>query len=367
MSITFNKYISPTKIRAALLLSPCLPIELYHGFMLRIPFDDLYATLHKAMLRLGLSKDRAAVSARLFAETTRDGVYTHGLNRFPRFAAMVENGSIDVNAEPTRTAAFGAIERWDGHRGVGNLNAYAAMQRTITLAKQNGIGAVALANTNHWMRGGTYGWLAAEANLFALCWSNTLPNLPAWGTTVPTVGNNPLVIAIPRAEGHIVLDMAMSQFSYGTLAAYSKRNASLPVPGGFDANGNLTTNAAAIEATQRALPIGYWKGSGLSLVLDMMGAMLSGGLATYQLGSDPLREAGQSQVFIAIDSFNLASAREITQIAEGIIDNLHAIAPLDPGKPLRYPGEQTLHLREENLRLGVPVDADVWHQISEAL
>jgi 3-dehydro-L-gulonate 2-dehydrogenase len=331
--------------------------------MLRVPFNDLYEALNQAMQYLGLTKDRAALSALLFAETTRDGVYTHGLNRFPRFAEMVRNGCVDIHAEPTRTTAFAAIERWDGHRGVGNLNAHAAVQRTIALAKEHGIGAVALANTNHWMRGGTYGWLAADAGLFALCWSNTLPNLPAWGAATPTVGNNPLVIAIPRPQGHIVLDMAMSQFSYGTLAAYSKRNAPLPVPGGFDAEGHLTQNAAAIEATQRALPIGYWKGSGLSLVLDMLAAMLSGGHATHQLGLDPMRESGQSQIFLAIDPANLASANELTQIADNIIANLHGIEPIEPTKPLRYPGEETLRLREENLRLGVPVDPELWQQL----
>ena len=332
--------------------------------MLRVPYADLYSALRNAMLQLGIKGDRADLCARLFAETTRDGVYTHGLNRFPRFAAMVRNGSIDVAAEAERTGGFGSIERWDGHRGPGNLNAYAAMQRTIELAKKNGLGAVALANTNHWMRGGSYGWLAAEHGLFALCWSNTLPNLPAWGTALPTVGNNPLVIAIPRPQGHVVLDMAMSQFSYGTLDAYSKRNKPLPVPGGYDAFGNLTTDAAAIEASQRALPIGYWKGSGLALVLDMMSAMLSGGLATHQFPADPMREAGQSQLFLAVDPSNVAAAEELNRIAEGVIDHLHGVTPLDPGNRLRYPGEQTLHLREENLRLGVPVEPELWQQIT---
>jgi len=334
--------------------------------MLRIPYPDLYASLKRALQHLGFAEDRAALGARLFAETTRDGVYTHGLNRFPRFATMVRNGSIDVRATPARTTAFGSIERWDGHRGPGNLNAYAATERAIALARQNGIAAVALANTNHWMRGGTYGWLAAEAGLFALCWSNTLPNLPAWGTAVPTVGNNPLVIAIPREQNPIVLDMAMSQFSYGTLDAYSKR-APLPVPGGFDAHGNLTTDAAAIENTQRALPIGYWKGSALALVLDMMAAMLSGGLATCQFGPDPLRESGQSQIFLAIDPANLAPANELAHMADGIIANLHGTEPLDPAPPLRYPGEQTLRLREENLRLGVPVDEEIWRKLNDAV
>ncbi|HMF53950.1 MAG TPA: Ldh family oxidoreductase, partial [Edaphobacter sp.] len=153
------------------------------------------------MLRLGLAPDAAQLSARLFAETTCDGVYSHGLDRFPRFESMVRNGSIDVRAVPTRSATFGSIERWNGNRGVGNVNAYAAMQRAIDLARIHGIGAIALANTNHWMRGGAFGWQAADQGIFSLCWSNTLANLPAWGAVTPTLGNNPMVIAIPRAEG----------------------------------------------------------------------------------------------------------------------------------------------------------------------
>ena len=332
--------------------------------MLRIPYCDLLAALEKAMQKLGLGGDRATLCARLFAETTRDGVYTHGLNRFPRFASTVRNGSVDVNAEASRTAGFGSIERWDGHRGPGNLNAWAAMQRAIVLAREHGVGAVALANTNHWMRGGTYGWLAAESGLFALCWSNTMPNLPAWGAATPGVGNNPLVMAIPRRKGHVVLDMAMSQFSYGTLAAYSKRNEPLPVPGGYDDAGNLTEDAAAVEASQRALPIGYWKGSGLALVLDMMAAMLAGGLATHQLPLDPVRESGQSQMFLAIDPARFSTAEELDRMADDIIGNLHGIAPLNSSEPLRYPGEHTLRTREENLRLGVPADPEVWAQIN---
>lgn len=316
------------------------------------------------MQRLGLAGDRAANCARLFAETTRDGVYTHGLNRFPRFAESVANGSVDINAEPAAIGGMGAIERWDGRRGVGNLNASMCMQRAIDLARLHGMGGVALGNTNHWMRGGAYGWQAAQQGLFAICWSNTLANLPAWGATTPTLGNNPLVIAIPRAGGHVVLDMAMSQFSYGTLAAYSKRGQPLPVDGGFDLAGDLTRDAAAIEASQRALPIGYWKGSGLSLVLDMLAAMLSGGLATHQIPLDPLRESGISQIFLAIDPSSLAGTLELNRIADGIVESLRDATPVDPGKPVRYPGERTLQLRDENLRLGVPVDPEIWQRIN---
>ena len=73
--------------------------------------------------------------------------------------------------------------------------------------------------------------------MIGICWTNTMPNLPPWGGLDPVLGNNPLVFAVPRAKGHVVLDMAMSQFSYGTLESYRKRGEQLPVDGGFDAGG----------------------------------------------------------------------------------------------------------------------------------
>src|SRR5437868_6944683 len=304
--------------------------------MLRVPYQELYDALLRGTEHLGLRGDRAALCARLFAETTRDGVYTHGLNRFPRFAEMVANGCIDVNAEPVRVAGAAAFERWDGRLGPGNTNAYAAMERVIDLARQYGVGGLALANTNHWMRGGSYGWQAADAGLFAICWTNTLPNLPAWGSATAVLGNNPLVIAAPSepgagAAGHVVLDMAMSQFSYGALAAYGVRGQQLPVPGGYDETGELTRDAAAIEASKRALPIGYWKGSGLSMLVDMLAAMLSGGRAAHDIPQIPTQESGVSQIFLAIDPSSFASREELQRTALGIIDSVHAAEPVEPG------------------------------------
>lgn len=333
--------------------------------MPRVPFSELTEALEAALLPLGFASDRAQMCARLFAETSRDGVYTHGVARFPRFVATIKLEVVQPAASPSLITAFGAIERWDGHRGPGNLNAWASMQRAIALAREHGLGAVALANTNHWMRGGTYGWQAADEGLFALCFTNTLPNLPAWGAIEPTIGNNPLVLAVPRPQGaHVVLDMAMSQYSYGTLSAYAKRGEPLPFPGGLDAEGHLTTDAAAIAATERALPIGLWKGSGLSLALDLMAAMLSGGQATHEIPRDPLRESGLSQVFLAIDPAHLASdPSTLKATADAVLANLHTATPADGNKPIRYPGEQTFTTREENLRLGIPVDDELWQQL----
>jgi 3-dehydro-L-gulonate 2-dehydrogenase len=331
--------------------------------MNRISFKELQETLAGVLGKLGFSAERAQACSQLFAETTCDGVYTHGVNRFPRFVAMVRNGSIDVAGEPQRLAGFGALERWDGRRGPGNLNAQAGMERAMTLSRDHGVGCVSLGNTNHWMRGGAYGWQAAEAGLIGICWTNTMPNLPPWGGAEPCLGNNPLVIAVPREGGHVVLDMAMSLFSYGALDSYRTRGEMLPFDGGFDAQGNLTRNPAAIEQSQRPLPIGYWKGSGLSIVLDMIAAITSLGKATHQLTTDPLLEAGISQVFLAINPAALGDEPIHSQIASDIIASVHNCEPAEKGAAIRYPGENTLRIRAENRKLGLPVDPAVWAQI----
>jgi 3-dehydro-L-gulonate 2-dehydrogenase len=316
----------------------------------RVSFDELRDTLHRALAATGLQDHRALLCARLIAESSLDGVASHGLNFFPRLIAMIRSGVVDVHATASRVSAHGAIERWDGHRGVGALNAHDAMAGAISLARTHGIGCVALSQTNHWMRGGSYGWQAADAGCIGLCWTNTMPNLPPCGADTARIGNNPLVIAVPRPGGHIVLDMAMSQFSYGALAAYRNRGEQLPVDGGFDREGRLTRDPSAIEASRRPLPIGHWKGSGLSVLLDMIAAVLSGGQATHQIAADPERETGLSQVFIAIDETSVAAGDEAARMADAIV----------AANGVRYPGERAADTRLANLAAGITVDEDAW-------
>jgi 3-dehydro-L-gulonate 2-dehydrogenase len=330
---------------------------------IRIAYHDLHSALRRAIEKTGMPSERADRCARLFADTTLDGVKTHGIARFPRFMRMIRNGCVDVHAVPERVESFGAIERWNGRGGPGNLNAYACMAAAIELARTHGIGCVALANTNHWMRGGTYGWQAADAGAIGICWTNTMANLPPWGASVARMGNNPIVIAVPRPPAHVVLDMAVSQFSVGALEAYRKRGEPLPVAGGFDASGELTRDAAAIEATGRLLPIGFWKGSGLALMLDLIAALTSGGLATHQITVEPEKETGLSQVFIAIGPAAGGGAAAISALVDEATEHLHGSGAAEG--QVRYPGERTFATRQQNIEDGIPVDEDLWRQVQE--
>lgn len=322
-----------------------------------IQFSQLQQQLERILLSLQFSQQKASLCANIFAANSRDGVYSHGLNRFPVFVKHVQKGLTNAQAEPSLLEANGATEIWDGNLAPGMYNATICMDRAITLAKQHGISCVTIKNTNHWMRGGTYGWQAADAGCIGICFTNAIAGMPAWGGVTPVLGNNPLVIAVPRKHGHVVLDMAMSQFSYGKMQEYELRNEQLPFTGGFDENNQPTTDPAIIRKTKRALPAGYWKGSGLAMILDILMVALSGGRSTATITASGY-EYGVTQCFICISRPELHD-----KLIEEILLYSKNGEPADAAKPVRYPGEETLRTREKNMKEGIPVDEKIWNEI----
>ncbi|MDL2228851.1 3-dehydro-L-gulonate 2-dehydrogenase [Treponema sp. OttesenSCG-928-L16] len=329
---------------------------------MRVAYEKMYGEFKRVLIKYGMNEADAAYSAALFAEASRDGVYTHGLNRFPKFIKSVESGVVDINARAVFSGAFGVLERWDGRKGPGNLNADICMKRAVALAKEHVLGCVALSNTNHWMRPGAYGLMAAKEDCIGILWTNTVPNMPPWGGKDAKLGNNPLVIAIPNGDSPVLLDIAMSMFSYGKLEKYSREGKKLPVDGGFGPDGKVTADPAAILETHRVLPIGFWKGSGLSLVLDLIAASLSGGSTSRDIGKLPA-ETELSQVFIAADLSQFPDRNSIREKIEATLKDLNDSSPAEAGSPVYFPGEGMKRVREENLKNGIPVDEGIWEQV----
>ena len=330
----------------------------------RIPFDEIRRELTRVLLCLDFEDSAAKRCAWIFTENSCDGVVSHGLNRFPTFVTDVKRGIVKTGVEPERVNYFGALEQWDGKRGIGLLNAEKAMKRAIELSREYGIGCVGLRNTNHWMRAGTYGMIAAEAGCIGICWTNTIALMPPWGSKEKKIGNNPMVVCIPRAAGPVLLDMAMSQFSMGKLKVFRRRGEDLPLTGGYDENGALTTNPNAILKSGRALPIGYWKGSGLALVLDLMATFISGGDSTGEI-SRREKETGVSQVFMAIDIVSQMGVADYEERVNAIINDFLDAPTLEGSPKVRYPGQGMLTARKENLEKGIPVDQQIWQMIQQ--
>lgn len=331
----------------------------------RIPVSKMKDVFCSILLKNGFEKERAEACAEIFTANSIDGVYTHGVNRFFLFVKLVKKGFVFPNNDPIVLHTTNALEQWDGKQAPGVLNADKATDRAIQLAKTNGIGCVAVANTNHWMRGGYYGWHAAKNNCVFIGWTNTIANMPAWGAKDAKLGNNPLVIAVPFNGEAIVMDMAMSQFSYGSLELAKMKDEKLSVDGGFDKNGDATKDPSAILESRRVMPAGYWKGAGLSLLLDILSVILSGGWSVKEI-TDNKPEHGLSQVFITIDLQQLKNYNGIQACINNIIEDYKQSAA-EGDKKIVYPGERVLKDREKNLRDGIPVVKKVWDEIETLL
>ncbi|MGD1821904.1 MAG: 3-dehydro-L-gulonate 2-dehydrogenase [Pleomorphochaeta sp.] len=318
----------------------------------------------RILTKKGYKEKDAKESAQIFVDNSLDGMYSHGVNRFPRVIDYIDKGYIKVDAKETLVQSLGALEIWNGNLAMGNLVAKHLMDRAIELAKINGIGAVAIKNTNHWMRGGYYGWQAANAGCASICWTNTMPNMPAWGSIEAIIGNNPFVLSIPRENNqHLVVDMAMSQFSYGKIEQTKLNNEELNVYGGYDSKGNLTTNPKEIEKTLRPLPIGYWKGSALSIGLDLFATLISSGLSTPMIGEKCEDEYSLSQIMIAIDVKKLNNLEETELLINQSIEMIKSSKKVDIDTEIRYPGEREYRTRIDNLENGIPVNEKIWETI----
>jgi 3-dehydro-L-gulonate 2-dehydrogenase len=327
----------------------------------RISSEKMKSEFLRILLDFGFKQQEAEKCAEIFTINSLEGVYSHGVNRFLKFVKNIEGGFIKPDAIPTLSHRAGAVEQWNGNLGPGPLNAIFATDRAMEIARKNGIGMVALANTNHWMRGGTYGWQAARKGFVMICWTNTCPNMPAWGAKDPRLGNNPLVFAIPYRDEAIVLDFAMSQYSYGKMDTFRSEGKMFPYPGGFNLKNELTTDPGEILESWRPLPVGYWKGASLSLVLDILAATLSGGLSTHQITCSS--ESGLSQVFIAVQLKDLHNFPSIGNSIELVINDLRKSVPESENSKIRFPGENVVHIRDENLKNGIPVNREVWEAI----
>lgn len=329
--------------------------------IIRIPLRDMDDVFTRILLQSGFTGEKARQCAAIFTQNSVDGVYTHGVYRFPRFVEHVRKGIVRAAAEPSLVHKSGALEQWNGNLAAGPLNAMQATERAIQISQEHGIGCVALANTNHWMRGGSYGWQAARAGFAFIGWTNTTAIMPAWGAVDGKLGNNPLVMGLPYKNEAIVLDMAMSQYSYGAMELSVLKNEKLAVYGGYDANGQLTNDPAAILAARRPLPVGYWKGAGLALLLDILAALLSGGRSVHEIAKEET-ERGLSQVFIAIDISRLCNHSSIPQLLDNIINDYHQSTPEDKNR-ITYPGERVLQTRQDNLANGIPVIRKFWDEV----
>ncbi|MDO5417958.1 MAG: 3-dehydro-L-gulonate 2-dehydrogenase [Lachnospiraceae bacterium] len=333
---------------------------------MRLTFDEIKKEIKRVFMKYGLSEEKAEICARIHTESTYDGIYSHGTGRVARFADYLQKGWVDAGAEPTLETDAGAIRIYNGNMGPGVLNALYCVEEGMKLAAQYGISMVGIKNTTHWMRGGSYGLHAARKGYIAIMWTNTESVMPPWGAKEGRLGNNPFVMAVPGVDGTepIMLDMAVSQYSYGKIAMTRLAGKKLPFAGGFDKEGNLTDDPGAIQESRRILPMGYWKGSSFSFMLDILGSLLSNGIGAADLDLVGKGSCGgASQIMILIDPDKISGKEHRDEVLKKALHHLRSAALSEHSNGIFAPGEDFAKFREDHDKNGIFVEDVIWNEI----
>jgi 3-dehydro-L-gulonate 2-dehydrogenase len=186
--------------------------------------------------------------------------------------------------------------------------------------------------------------------------------MPPWGAREPRIGTNPLIVAVP-SDPITLVDMSMSMFSYGKLEVNRLAGRQLPVDGGYDDQGTATRDPGTLEQNHRILPMGYWKGSGLSIVLDMIATLLANGESVASVTEDLEDEYAVSQIFLAIEVDRLIPGRSREEKLARICDYVLTAERADPEVAVRLPGHGVPKQQAEHRANGIAIDASVWARV----
>ncbi len=323
--------------------------------MRRVAAPRLVALVTAIMGAAGCKPTEAATIASRLVDSNLVGHDSHGVLRVGRYLEWMRNGWVKANQAPAITFASDVIAIVDGNRGFGQVVGEFAGKLGITKVAKAGIAMVGLRNCGHLGRVGDWAELAAQAGQVSLHFLNTSSGLRVapFGGSDRRLSTNPITIGIPVAGGDpVIMDMTTSMAAEGKLMVALNRGEMVPEGWIIDPQGRPTTEPKDFYAGGALLPVGGHKGSGLSIVTDLLAGAISTGKS-----SDPADQVlcnNMLSIYIAPEVYDAQGtvAREVARF----LDWVKASPPLRPGTAVLLPGEVERRTRAERAAQGIPVD-----------
>lgn len=333
---------------------------------IKLIFADVLRELgRKALSAAGVREDIIESVVEGLVWTSVRGIDSHGIRLLPHYIAGVKGGRINPNPNMKFIQSAPAIGLVDADHTFGHAAGMKAMKHAVELARESGIAAVAVKNSSHC---GAMSWFAHEAaykGMIGLAFSHATPRVKSPGSNRSFFGNNPVCLVAPmQGEEPFCFDAATTGITFNAVKAAAAAGTKLPPGLVADAEGYETTDPARAE---QLLPIGDYKGFGLSMMVDILCALLTGMPAgnkvSKMFGESMAQKRELGHFFCAI---NIASfldpgifAARLKQTAEAV----RAEPALDPSKPVMVPGDPEKKAWQERTRRGVPVPGHVWEEL----
>ena len=320
------------------------------------PLDTLRRFALDFLQALGATEEEAAIVS--------DGVLTaaqwwhpgqgQGLEKFFRYRRRVHEGGIIPGVEMSWLREGPSYALLDAAKGFGYVAAQRAMARAIEKARETGIAIVGVRHSNHFGIAGYHALAAARAGLIGWAFTNAAAEMAPWGSALPVLGTNPWGFAIPRNASHaIVLDMALTMSGKGMMRWYQQEGRSMPANWALTRDGRETTDpGAAMDGPM--LPIGEYKGYGLSFVSDVLAGVMTGALFGMKVFQDE-QNYDVGHIMVAIEPQAFMGEAEFQERLEQLVAEVKGAPAIDPQRPVLLPSEIEFGRLEERQRDGVPV------------
>jgi LDH2 family malate/lactate/ureidoglycolate dehydrogenase len=325
----------------------------------RVPAEQLAEFVAHAFLAAGLAEPEAQTVARYMVEADLRGSDTHGVIRLPLYIRRLRAGGIKANPNIRVISERASVALLDGDNGMGHLVMHRAALLAIEKAKASGIGWVGVRMSNHAGPAALYVTMPLAHDMIGLYFAVGSNNhLPPWGGSESLLGTNPLAVAVPALdEPAIVLDMAPTVAAYGKVRLKAQRGEPMPVGWMIDREGKPLTDPKRADEGH-LLPIGDYKGYGLSLII----ALLAGALNRAAVGRDVIdfvketsraTNTGQAIMALSIEAF--MPPEEFKRAVDGVIRDIRQSQRLPGVERIWLPGEQSHAKRLDRHAHGIPM------------
>lgn len=280
---------------------------------IKVSIENLRKVVIEVLTNVGVSDDDAAIILDTILFANRRGVATHGVGRLPLYVHKIIAGHYNPKNEIEVLADNAAYALLDAHNGFGQVVAYKTTKLAIKKAKQYGVSVVGVRNSNNFGTAGYFGDMAARQGCAAMVYANAAPAIAPTGGNKTIFGTNPLCYAFPGDETHypILLDMATTVVARGKIRLAAKNNEKIPFDWAIGPDGRPTDDPnVALKGS--LLPIGGYKGYGLSMFVDIFAGMLTGSHYAGEVKnlSKMDEDSGNGHLFIVIDVDKFMSAEE---------------------------------------------------------
>jgi L-2-hydroxycarboxylate dehydrogenase (NAD+) len=336
----------------------------------RVAAPAIAAFIKDAMMAVGMPAADAAKVAELMLEADLAGADAHGVFRLPQYIRRIRAGGVNPKAYITVENTAPATAIVDGDNAMGHLVMQRAADTAFALAKDTGVAWVGARRSNHAGAAGTYAAMALPHDMIGIYSAVANANhMPAWGAAESLLSTNPIAIAVPAGEEPpVVLDIATTVVSYGTVKAYKLQGKPMPEGWMVSATDGKPLTDSARSAEGLLLPIGGHKGAGLALVLGLLAGVLNGaafGREVVDFNADDESACNTGHFIIALDISRFIPLATFKSEIDRQLRDLKA-SPVLPGfDAIRLPGEQRQVRRAERMAKGVPVFPEVVAQLDK--